>query len=59
MKCKTIGHIKMLGKLCLLVGQDMAIKLHKSLILPVLDYADVEYTLIYKMSIKPVINVPE
>ncbi len=43
LKGKIVGRIKMLGKLRPLVGQEIALSLYKSLILPVLDYADVVY----------------
>ena len=43
LKHKLIGRTKMLGKLRPLVGADTTLSLYKSLILPVLDYADVVY----------------
>ena len=38
-----IGRIKMLGRLMPLVRQDNSLNLYKSLVLPVLDHADVVY----------------
>ena len=43
LKGKIVGRIRMLGKLRPLVGQEMSLSLYHSLILPVLDYADVVY----------------
>ena len=43
LKQKLIGRTKMLGKLRQLIGQDLTLELYKSLILPVIDYADVVY----------------
>ena len=43
LKKKLIGRLKFLGKLCLLVGEDVSLQLYKSLILPAVDYADVIY----------------
>ncbi len=43
LKQKLIGRTKMLGKLHPLIGQELTLELYKSLVLPVIDYADVVY----------------
>ena len=43
LKQKLIGRTKMLGKLRPIIGQNLALELYKSLILPVIDYGDIVY----------------
>ncbi len=45
-KGKTLGKIKLLGKVCLYIRPSTALMLYKSLILPIFDYGDIIYNCI-------------
>ena len=50
-RCKTIGKVKLLGRLNEILAKDTLLMLYKTLILPIIDYGDVIFDCINQKNV--------